>query len=191
RLHGGLGLGLSIVRRLAEAHGGTVTAFSEGRGKGATFTLTLPVKPPAPRAPAPRVAQPDDTSRPKPLAGTRIILVEDEPETRHYIATTLKLAGAEVAICDSAATALKAWDAGLPDIVLTDIGMPGVDGYELTRELRARDGGEGVKIVALSAFPASTNEDAVRLDAYLTKPIDPHDLVAELSRIATRPRSPQ
>jgi PAS domain S-box-containing protein len=189
RVHGGLGLGLSIVRRLAEAHGGTVTAYSEGRGKGATFTLTLPVKPAAPRASAPREERQDDTSRPKPLAGVRILVVEDEPETQHYIATTLKMAGGEVVLCDSAAAALKAWDEARPDIVLTDIGMPGIDGYELTRELRAREGGESVKIVALSAFPASTLEDAAALDAYLTKPIDPHDLVAELTRIAARLRS--
>ena len=190
RIHGGLGLGLSIVRRLAEAHGGTVTAFSEGRGKGATFTLTLPVKPPAPRASAPPADRQDDTTHPQQLAGVRILLVEDEPETRHYIATTLKMAGAEVVLCNSAAAALKEWDAGPPDIVVTDIGMPGVDGYELTRELRAREGGASVKIVALSAFPASTIDDASTLDAYLTKPIDPHDLVAELSRIAARPRTP-
>jgi PAS domain S-box-containing protein len=182
RLHGGLGLGLSIVRRLAEAHGGTVTAFSEGRGKGATFTLTLPIKPPVSRAADPPVERQDP--RPKQLEGVRIILVEDEPETRHYIAATLKMAGAEVFLCDSAATALKAWERGRPDILLTDIGMPGVDGYELTRDVRARDGGQGVKIVALSAFPASSLDDAAHLDAYLTKPIDPHELVAELSRIA-------
>ena len=191
RLHGGLGLGLSIVRRLAEAHDGTVTAFSEGRGKGATFTLTLPIKPAAPRASAQAEDRPaDEATRPKQLAGIRILLVEDEPETRNYIATTLKMAGAEVILCDSAATAFKEWDAARPDIVLTDIGMPGVDGYELTRELRAKEGGESVNIVALSAFPASTIEDASTLDAYLAKPIDPHDLVTELARIAARPRTP-
>jgi PAS domain S-box-containing protein len=185
RVHGGLGLGLSIVRYIAEAHGGTVTAESEGRGKGSTFTVTLPVR--AMNAGGGAVRNPfgETFLHRDRLRGVEIVLLDDEPESRKMVAAVLRAAGANVLPVDSAAAALEAIDRHRPDLVITDIAMPEMDGYTFTRELRKRDAGRELKIVALSAFPAK-NEDAT-FDAYLTKPIDPFHLVDDIARIALRP----
>jgi PAS domain S-box-containing protein len=183
RVHGGLGLGLSIVRYIAEAHGGTVAAESEGRGKGSTFTVTLPVR-----------AMTDATGPIKNpfsetflhrdrLRGVSIVLVDDDPETRKLVAAVLRAAGANVLPLDSAASALESLDQHRPDLVITDIAMPDMDGYAFTRALRAREYGPTLKVIALSAFPA-TNDDGAGFDAYLTKPIDPYHLIDDVARVA-------
>jgi PAS domain S-box-containing protein len=183
RVHGGLGLGLSIVRYIAEAHGGTVSASSEGRGKGSTFTVMLPVRSVAASSSPVRNALGDMFVHRDRLRGIRIVLVDDEQESRKMVTTVLRAAGANLEAFDSAAAALEGIEQNRPDIVLTDIAMPEMDGYAFTRALRARPYGRELKVVALSAFPA-TGERASGFDAYLAKPIDPFRLVDEIARIA-------
>jgi CheY-like chemotaxis protein/anti-sigma regulatory factor (Ser/Thr protein kinase) len=183
RVHGGLGLGLSIVRYIAEAHGGTVAATSEGRGKGSTFTVTLPVRSVTTATGPVRNALGDTFMHRDRLRGIEIVLVDDEQESRKMIAAVLRAAGATLLAFDSAAAALDAIDQHQPDLILTDIAMPATDGYAFTHTLRERPYGRELKIVALSAFPA-TSERRSGFDAYLSKPIDPFHLVDEIARIA-------
>jgi PAS domain S-box-containing protein len=183
RVHGGLGLGLSIVRYIAEAHGGTVSAESEGRGKGSTFTVTLPVRAVTHGTGPVRTALGDTFMHRDRLRGVEIVLVDDELESRKMVAAVLRAAGADLSAFDSAAAALEAIDQHRPYIVLTDIAMPEMDGYAFTRALRERPYGREIKIVALSAFPV-TGDRGSGFDAYLTKPIDPFHLVDEIARIA-------
>jgi CheY-like chemotaxis protein/anti-sigma regulatory factor (Ser/Thr protein kinase) len=183
RVHGGLGLGLSIVRYIAEAHGGTVSAESEGRGKGSTFTVTLPVRAITAEMGPVRNALGDTFMHRDRLRGIDIVLVDDEPESRKMVSAVLRAAGANLTAFESAGAAAEAIDDHRPDIVLTDIAMPEMDGYAFTRMLRERAYGRDLKIVALSAFPA-TGDRASGFDAYLSKPIDPFHLVDEIARIA-------
>ncbi|HWS72059.1 MAG TPA: response regulator, partial [Thermoanaerobaculia bacterium] len=174
-----------IVRYIAEAHGGTVSAESEGRGKGASFTVTLPVLAVSTNRDAVRNPMGESFLYRERLRGVDIVLVDDEPESRKMVGAVLRAAGANVLALDSASSALEAIDQRRPSLVITDIAMPGMDGYALTRLLRARDYGGTLKIVALSAFPAVHDQQS-GLDAYLTKPIDPFHLVDEVARIALR-----
>jgi PAS domain S-box-containing protein len=182
RVHGGLGLGLSIVRYLAEAHGGRVTAESEGKGKGSTFTVALPVRAIAAASGAVRGTMGETFRHRDRLRGIEIVLVDDENESRKMITAVLRAAGAEVMPFDSALLALDVVDRHRPHIVLTDIAMPEMDGYAFARTLRARPEGEALKIVALSAFPVSGEKSI--FTAFLAKPIDPFQLVEELAKIA-------
>lgn len=190
RVHGGLGLGLSIVRYLVEAHGGTVSAESAGRGKGATFTVTFPIV-------ATFAEVPDETSRPagrdvavidpKRLENIRILIVDDDRESRAFVRAVLHRAGANAIALDSAHAALREIDALAPDLILTDIAMPGTDGYDFTRTLRARPDGAKMKIIALSAFTAGANAaERSGFDLYLRKPIDPADLVDAIAKFFGR-----
>ena len=185
RVHGGLGLGLSIVRYIAEAHGGTITVQSEGRGKGATFTVILPVHAAIAQTDAVKSALGGDTF----LHGGRlrdleIVVVDDDAESRKMVTAVLRAAGANVVPHDSATAALDAIEEHRPDLVITDIAMPEIDGYAFTQALRKRAYGGDIRVVALSAFPAAL-EEKDRFDAYLSKPIDPFRLVDEIARIAS------
>ena len=187
RVHGGLGLGLSIVRYMAEAHGGTVTAESEGRGKGARFCVSLPIR--AIRhepslAVRPEGAPPEVSPMMANLAGMRILVVDDDSEGRELIAAALRQAGAVVTAVPSAVDALAHVDLNRPDLILTDIAMPHTDGYSLQRQLRARSDLVNTRIVALTAFPASAvSADEKEFDTYLRKPIDPFELTIKLREL--------
>jgi PAS domain S-box-containing protein len=183
RVHSGLGLGLSIVRYIAEAHGGNVTAESEGRGKGATFSVTLPVQAVAANTGAVRNAFGEMFRHGDRLRGVDIVLVDDDRESRNMVAAVLRAAGASLVHLDSAAAALAEIDRQRPDVVITDIAMPEVDGYSFARTLREREYGYQLKVVALSAFPASSEQHS-EFNAYLSKPIDPFHLVDQIARIA-------
>ena len=187
RLHGGLGLGLSIVRYLTEAHGGTAAADSPGRGMGTTFTITLPVgalKAEAPKQFTPVLQEPSAPIVNGRLAGVDVLLIDDDREARELVRAALRQAGANVTAVESAGSALAELNERRPDLIITDIAMPVMDGYALAREIRKRRELEKSKLVALSAFPVSrqANHDA-GFDEYLTKPIDPFELVDAVARV--------
>jgi PAS domain S-box-containing protein len=193
RIHGGLGLGLSIVRHLSEAHGGGSTAQSAGRGKGATFTITLPVGSVSAITPKSAMGQ-DSTTSPRPnagrLSGISVLLVDDDLDARQLIRTALQREGAAVTAVESAPLALAQLATLRPDIVVTDIAMPLMDGYALTRQIRDTPNLRDLKVVALTAFPsgrAAAKQGG--FDEYLMKPIDPFALVDILVRVHATPRS--
>jgi signal transduction histidine kinase/response regulator RpfG family c-di-GMP phosphodiesterase len=173
RSHGGLGLGLAIVRTLVTMHGGEITAGSEGEGQGATFTVRLPRRQPRRRS-EDSSSQLDD---PKFLAGARILLVDDDAEFRNALATQLADWGATVTTAASAQEALQLFEKHHPDVLLSDIGMPGEDGYALIRRIRSlpSERGGNVKAAALTAY-AMPHERSPVLDAgyqvHLSKPIE-------------------
>jgi signal transduction histidine kinase len=153
RAHGGLGLGLAIVRHLVELHGGSVEADSEGPGRGATFTVRLPASPQPRHVGADRpggdtrhgaaASAADADGHPQTdLTGLRVLLVEDEADARDAFASMLELCGAEVLAVATAHDALNAFRARRPDVLLSDIGMPGEDGYTLIRKVRALEGAD-------------------------------------------------
>ena len=186
RFHGGLGLGLSIVRYIVDAHGGTVTAESGGRGQGATFTVNLPIGVMVPAVqPRPNLGElgPERQLDPQRLANLTILLIDDDRESRELVRVVLQGSGAKVHSVESAEGALDFLDRQRPDLVITDIAMPSMDGFALARAIRQRPDGAGLKIVALTAFPAgTTSTNRHDFDAYFTKPIDPVDFVEAVAR---------
>jgi PAS domain S-box-containing protein len=181
RAFGGLGLGLAIVRSIVELHGGRVTAESDGEGQGATFAITLPLAP----AGSTVAVAPPATSRPvdaPSLAGRSILLVEDDADTRDLLHTALEGTGARVSSVASAGEALAAVARATPDLLVSDIGMPGDDGYALIRALRAQ--GCSMPAVALTAYAGPTDRD-LALNAgfqrHVPKPIEPADLIDVLT----------
>ena len=177
RRHGGLGIGLAIVSSLVDAHGGTVRAESDGPGKGATFTVTLPLLEQRPRV-LPSFAQ---TTAPKAttLTGIRVLVVDDDSGARTLMTTTLRSAGAEVRQCSSASEAFDAVAEWRPTILVSDLAMPDEDGYSLIRRLRAS--GHDLPAVAITAYVRSEDEARVRAAGFhrhIAKPFDPQELVA-------------
>jgi CheY-like chemotaxis protein len=188
----GLGLGLAIVRHLTEMHGGTVAAESAGLGAGATFTITLPVRPfSAPIVEGVRHERSQaapSRMRERRLSALSVLIVEDEADSRELIELLLASEGASVRSAESALEALAILEDARPDIVLSDIGMPGRDGYWLAREIRTRC--PGIATVALTAFSAQDDIEramAAGFDHHVGKPVDPEQLVRALT--ACRPTS--
>ncbi|MEA2571506.1 MAG: hypothetical protein QOI24_3507 [Acidobacteriota bacterium] len=190
RTHGGLGLGLSIVRYIVEAHGGTIQATSEGRGRGAHFTVKLPIAAVVPIDELPKrqgSEMPAPSIDAKRLAGVDIVLVDDDHDGRALIRAALARSGANVTAFESARVALQYLEHNEPAVIITDIAMPGMDGNALTREVRRRPNLANTKIVALSAFPIQSEAaDRVRFDERLMKPIDPFTLVEAVAAVLTR-----
>jgi PAS domain S-box-containing protein len=187
---GGLGLGLSIVKHLAELHGGSITASSAGIGQGATFTVVLPSHAEAAVRAAPTAVQSKEAAEPRnSLHGIRILVVEDEPDTCEFLNRLLSGDGGEVLIARSAEEALAQIGSHRVDIIVGDIGLPDVDGYDLMhriRKLPATDGG-ATPAIALTAY--ARTEDRMRAfhagyQAHLAKPIEPAELVATISSFA-------
>ncbi|HSL53728.1 MAG TPA: ATP-binding protein [Pyrinomonadaceae bacterium] len=189
RSFGGLGLGLAIVRHLVELHGGTVSAQSDGVGKGATFTATFPLM--ADRAepvtPAPEIILSDTHS----LDGLKVLLVDDEPEARQIISTVITRTGAEVKACQSAHEALMKLSEWKPDVILSDIAMPDEDGYSFIRQVRAlpRDKGGDTPAAALTAYARDIDRRqalAAGYQMHIAKPIGASQLVTMIARLAGR-----
>jgi PAS domain S-box-containing protein len=198
REHGGLGLGMTIVRQLVELHGGTVSARSAGVGKGATFEVRLPSMLDAGEALPPPARQMREMREPlaeEPfLRDLRVLVVDDQEDARDLIRTTLESHGASVATACSAAEALEALDIEVPDVLVSDIGMSGEDGYALMERIRGRseDAGGTVPAVALTAYASQADRDkalAAGYDAHLAKPAEPSDIAALVFRVARRRRT--
>jgi PAS domain S-box-containing protein len=187
RAHGGLGLGLAIVRQLVEMHGGTVEAASPGEGQGATLTVALPLVtakalPDLNRS----IASVDLTL----CEGIHTLLVDDEADGREVLTVYLQQCGAQVTAVGSGAEALDVLAGQRPDIVVSDIAMPVMDGYELIRRVRRLPGGRTLPAIALTAHAnADARVAALRAgyDIYLTKPVDAAELSAVVSRLGRRP----
>ncbi len=185
RVHGGLGLGLSIAKQLVELHEGTISAHSEGLGKGTCFRVTMPLAPQAGvvDAPAAEVGNGSD------LRGVDVLVVEDEGMTRDTMQRLLESVAAKVRAVDSVAAAREALDKRMPQILVSDIGMPGEDGYALIRHLRSMPKTSHVITVAVTAF--ARPEDRRQLldagfDEHLAKPLDADQLLATLARLVQR-----
>ena len=189
RAQGGLGLGLTLVRRLVELHGGTVIAESEGKDQGATFTVSLPLLESARMLKA--LAGPSDASTPN-LEGVRVLVVDDDAEFLDLCAMTLRRAGADVRTASSAARAQELIELWQPKVLLTDLAMPGEDGFTLANALRTSVSTKRIDlaIIAMTAYGTpETRARAVRAgcDLYLTKPIDPAGLAAAVAEVVRRP----
>jgi CheY-like chemotaxis protein/anti-sigma regulatory factor (Ser/Thr protein kinase) len=179
RQHGGLGLGLALVKHIVELHGGTAAVTSDGRGKGATFVVTIPRA--TTEEPAARRAAPRGRARRADLTGVTVLVVDDEPDARELCATALARYGAAVETVTSAREALERADAARPDVVVADLGMPDEDGFALVRRLRARESGHGRRAVVIALTAFASLQDRRRtlesgFDAHVTKPFDPTDL---------------
>jgi len=192
RVHGGLGLGLSIVRHLVELHGGTVDVFSEGEGQGATFTVRLPISPLRATGAAQREApERVEFDCPPGLEGKRVLLVEDEPDVRELMVTVLERCGAKVTAAGSAEEALSALQRETPDVLVSDIGMPREDGYALIRKVRALPPEKGGKVPALAVTAHARAEDRRKallagFQMHLGKPVPPDELLLMVASLATR-----
>ena len=202
RRHSGLGIGLAIARHLVELHGGVIGVESDGIGKGATFTVGLPIPPvlpqviaPATSAPARRAVSEQVNTAPlvQALRDLHVLVVDDDADSRDMLKTVLEAYGAAVESAGSADEALRALDSKLPDVLLSDIGMPERDGIDLIRLVRIRPADRGGKLpaAALTAFVAPGDRDralSAGFQVLLTKPVSPPELVRVLGDLVRAAR---
>ena len=192
RAHTGLGLGLSLVQQLVELHAGSVKAESDGPGTGATITVSLPLLEPSEehateRAPSGR-AEPDADIR-----GVVVLIVEDDPQALEMLSMILGDRGAHVSVARDFASALRAAADSPPDVLVSDVGLPGRDGYDLMRALRKQQvttpKGQPLRAIALTAFGRPEDQAmalAAGFDVHIPKPLKPHDLIAAIARLRER-----
>jgi CheY-like chemotaxis protein len=186
-----LGLGLSIVKSLVELHGGTVRAQSPGEGQGATFVVTLPLAPirSAEKRDHPTALNPVSPDfEPVRLPGVKILVVDDEPDARELLKRVLRQSDAEVTTAENGKQGLDLLRTHKPDVIVSDIGMPGMDGYEFIREVRRLLPADEGKIpaIALTAFARSEDRTKAMLAGYqihVAKPIEPQELVATVGSL--------
>jgi CheY-like chemotaxis protein/anti-sigma regulatory factor (Ser/Thr protein kinase) len=175
RAEGGLGIGLTLVRRLVEMHGGKTTVSSDGTGRGTTFLIELPQIPAAAVTPDRSLA-----ATPAPVTSRRILIVEDNQDSREMLRILLERAGHEVGEASDGASGVAAIVSTRPDVALVDLGLPGLDGFEVARRVRASDAGGSVRLVALTGYGLPADQRRSReagFDAHLVKPVDPEKLV--------------
>ena len=178
RSRGGMGLGLALVKGLVELHGGSVEAVSEGVGKGAEIRIQMPMAPGSGQASAPAAGRQAAPSR------ARVLVVDDNRDATETLAEVLRLAGHEVEVCYSGAEGLDTAAAWPPDVILCDIGLPGMDGHAVARAVRRNPASAGARLIAMSGY--GQDEDRARsieagFDAHLTKPISPADILAAIA----------
>src|SRR5262249_7620730 len=201
RPHGGLGLGLAIVRHLVELHGGSVSAESQGQGLGATFTVSFPLL--ASEQTGDSVEGLLDTEHPafpedqKDLSGLTVMIVDDELDARELLTVMLQQRGAKVIAASSAAEALellaKASNGSMPDVLVSDIGMPGQDGFDLISMIRAMEPERGGNIPAIALTAYARSEDRARVltagfQSHVPKPVGPATLAIAVANVARRNR---
>ncbi|HKU40553.1 MAG TPA: response regulator, partial [Polyangiales bacterium] len=199
RSHGGLGIGLSISKHLVDLHGGTIEASSEGVGKGARFTVRLPVSPVISttigigRVPV-EAAQRPEMSRRDLLAGMHVLVVDDEDDARDLLRITLESCGARVSDAASAREALALLAADRTDVVVSDIGMPEEDGYSLIRAIRALEDPQRAATPAIALTAFARNEDRTRallagFNVHMAKPVEPAELLVTIADLGMRSES--
>jgi signal transduction histidine kinase len=194
RRYGGLGLGLSIVRHLVEMHGGTAMAESAGLGRGATFKARFPlvgVRAFEDAGSGGSVGKGPALVGAPSLSGVEVLVVEDEPETRELLVAVLAQCGAAVKAAASASGAMETLQHWRPDVLISDIGMPGEDGYELIKKIRTREGEADRRIPAVALTAYARAEDRVRalsagFQFYVPKPVEPTELAAVVASLAGR-----
>jgi len=190
RVHSGLGIGLALTRHLVELHGGMIVAESEGEGRGATFSVRLPKQSSETgEGPIPLDAVPDIADPSRHLAGLHVLVVDDEEDARDLARLAFEQAGARVSLAASAHEALATLDRGPVDVLVSDIGMPGTNGYVLLKSVRARDTDAQVPAIALTAYARlEDRERALKagFQLHVPKPIDPVRLVRAVALVAHR-----
>jgi signal transduction histidine kinase/CheY-like chemotaxis protein/HAMP domain-containing protein len=194
RAHGGLGIGLALVKNLVELHGGSVRAASAGLDQGATFTVTLPVML---HAEAERGDATTPARRPAPvtaLAGIRLLVLDDDTDALDLFATVLRQAGAEVRLARSVPEAIALLQAWEPDVVVSDIEMPEENGYAFIRRLRGGEVPRGERIPAIAVTAYGGVNERIKIvsagfDSYVAKPVEPDELAAIVGRLVTRNRA--
>jgi PAS domain S-box-containing protein len=192
RAHTGIGLGLAIVRHIVELHGGSVDVSSPGKGSGSTFRILLPALNAAREAAAPARRQTAPASRDDVVAGlnrVRALIVDDDRDARELLTELLCSRGVQVTAAESGAACLAALDRALPDIIISDIAMPGLDGFQLMEQVRKRppDHGGRVPAVALSGYAGHQDSErslASGFDAHLSKPVDVDELIVIIATLA-------
>jgi PAS domain S-box-containing protein len=195
RRAGGLGLGLSIVKHVVEAHGGTVAVFSEGEGKGSEFVVRIPLSP-ATRRETTRTSNPPNPNAttwdcPPELAGIHVLVVDDERDAREMLSNLLEACKARVTTAGSAREALAVLKAQQPDILVSDIGMPEQDGFALIKQVRALEGGSAARLPAIALTAYARVEDRTRVllagfQTHVRKPVEPVELLAVIASLLGR-----
>ena len=183
RTHHGLGIGLALARNLVRLHNGSIGAASEGLGKGSEFTVRLPL---APLQTAARRDQPESTQPEPPMTGLRILVVDDNADAAESLKMLLSVFGHDVQIAHEGISALEVARSHVPQVVFLDIGLPGIDGYEVARRLRSDAGLAQSKLIALSGYGTDADQQRSRdagFNRHLIKPVDPGELPAIIAQV--------
>ena len=189
RSRGGLGIGLSLVHRLVELHGGKVEARSEGIGKGSEFIVRLPVLVELPMPPQPQESKVNGKTK---TTGRRILVVDDNRDSAGSLAMLLRLTGNEVCIAYDGLEGFQAAERFVPDVVLLDIGMPRLNGYDACRRIRNEAWGKGMVLIAMTGW--GQDDDRRRtleagFDGHMVKPVDPNALMHILASKSPAPEA--